>query len=97
MVRKQKIMIPRLRTILDKCANKKFRNGYITYLKSLDYDEFEKTVVTEQYRLAQIIHGMGKDYNLDLSDLSNLFSFSMTFDLIISPPWLHIYYSLVGS
>ena len=43
MVRKQKIMIPRLRTILDKCANKKFRNGYITYLKSLDYDEFEKT------------------------------------------------------
>lgn len=34
-------MINRLSVILDKSQNKKFRNEYIKYLKSLDFEEFE--------------------------------------------------------
>jgi len=32
----------RLTFILNKCENKKFRVGYIKYLKSLDFEEFEE-------------------------------------------------------
>lgn len=31
----------RLNIILDKCSKKKFKNGFIQYLKSLDFEEFE--------------------------------------------------------
>lgn len=31
----------RLTIILNKCENKKYRTGYIKYLKSLEFDEFE--------------------------------------------------------
>ena len=35
-------MIHRLSTILKKCENKKFRIGYMRYLSSLDFNEFEE-------------------------------------------------------
>ena len=31
----------KLNVILKKCSNKKFRKGYVKYLASLDYKEFE--------------------------------------------------------
>lgn len=31
----------RLNIILDKCSNRKFKNGFIQYLRSLDFEEFE--------------------------------------------------------
>ncbi len=35
-------MTHRLSDILNKCENKKFKDGYIKYLKSLDFNEFEE-------------------------------------------------------
>jgi len=34
-----------LNDILRKCSNSKFRNGYIMYIKSLDFNEFEKIFI----------------------------------------------------
>lgn len=38
-------MITRLNDILTKCSNIKFKTGYIKYLKSLNFEEFEKIFV----------------------------------------------------
>jgi len=42
-------------------------------ISTSNLDAYQTKIVTAQYRLAQVIHGVGKDYNLDLSDLSNFF------------------------
>jgi hypothetical protein len=49
------MIINRLNDILRKCSNTKFRRGYIKYLRSLDFKEFEKIFIHYSTALQIII------------------------------------------